>query len=289
MPPTLYNWETNCNPVNAIQANCEPNTTYVPNVVGTYTALWMQWYDQYALGRITELGFAATALQTYLGAYPINMINNSGYPEMVALYESPVEMTATDFQGYISGNMMTVTAINSEDVPSPPITVGEAVSESTPWEGACDPAYAPTCPVAAGTVITGLGTGTGGVGTYTVNNAQTAGSAAAPLTLLSGGFYATWSALEAAFSPGFLTGTGAWAGNSTAIPAYFAGNLASDGRQVWLTPGMAMLVDQAAPNITAAWSWWTANVYSKVPDFANDPKWAIVPRTDTNVLPAQPL
>jgi len=29
------------------------------------------------------------------------------------------------------------------------------------------------------------------------------------------------------------------------------------------------------------------NVYSKVPDFANDPKWAIVPRTDTNVLPAQ--
>ena len=25
--------------------------------------------------------------------------------------------------------------------------------------------------------------------------------------------------------------------------------------------------------------------YSKVPDFATDPKWAIVPRTDTNVLP----
>jgi hypothetical protein len=291
LPPTLHNWESNCNPVNAIQANCEPNTTYVPNVVGTYTAPWMQWYDQYALGRITELGYAAKAIQLWLGVYPINMINNSGIPELVALYESPVEMTATDFQGYISGNTLTVTAINPEDVPSPPITVGETVSESTPWEGACDPTYKTTCPVAIGTVITRLGTGTGGVGTYIVNNAQTAGSAAAQLNLLSGGFYSTWPALEAAFSPGFLTGTGAWAGNSTAIPAYFASNLASDGREVWLTPGLAMLVDQTAPNVAAAvdaaWSWWQMNVYSKVPDFANDPKWAIVPRTDTNVLPAQ--
>jgi hypothetical protein len=105
--------------------------------------------------------------------------------------------------------------------------------------------------------------------------------------MISGGFFGTWPAVEAAFSPGFLTGTGAWAGNPAALPAYFAGNLASDGRQVWLTPGLAMLVDQGAPNNASAWSWWTKNVYSTVPDFANDPKWAIVPRTDDNVLPAQ--
>ena len=69
---------------------------------------------------------------------------------------------------------------------------------------------------------------------------------------------------------------------------YFRGNLAADGRQTWLTPGLAMLVDQNAPGAAAAWNWWKANVYSKVPDFGKDPKWAIVPRTDNNTLPPQP-
>jgi hypothetical protein len=48
-----------------------------------------------------------------------------------------------------------------------------------------------------------------------------------------------------------------------------------------------MLVDQGAPGATAAWAWWIANVYSQVPDFANAPKWTIIPRTDSNVLPPQ--
>ncbi|HEV2097891.1 MAG TPA: hypothetical protein VGR45_03075, partial [Stellaceae bacterium] len=285
LPPLLHNWESNCSPLNPGPYTCENDTTFATNAAGTYTAPWMQWYDQYAIGRATELGFAAKAVQLWLGAYPVNMITNSGTPQLVALYESPVEMPATGFTGYIAGNTLTVTALIAQNIPNPPITVGQAVSEATGNAGACDPAYASTCPVAANTVITGRGTGTGGPGTYTVNNAQNAGSAASPLTLISGGFFNSWAAVMGAFSPGFLTGTGAWASNPSALPAYFALNLASDGREVWLTPGLAMLVDQAAPNIAAAWSWWSANVYSKVPDFANDPKWAIVPRTDDNVLP----
>jgi hypothetical protein len=289
MPPALHNWESNCNPTTQTpNSGCEDNNTYGP-LVGTYTAPWMQWYDMYALGRIAELGYAAQAVQLSLGQYPVNMINNSGIPQMVSLYESPVEIASSSFQGWISGNTLTVTSINSTVVtPPPPITVGENVTEYSASPGACSPANNPACPVTFGTTITAQGTGIGGVGTYTVNNSQTVGSAVAPVALLSGGFFSTWTALENAFSPGFLTGTGAWASASNAIPAYFLANLASDGREVWLTPGLAMLVDEGEPNVGAAWNWWLANVYSKVPDFANDPKWAIIPRTDTNILPSQP-
>lgn len=70
------------------------------------------------------------------------------------------------------------------------------------------------------------------------------------------------------------------------FPAYFTNNLNSDGRPVWLTPGLAMAVDQGQPRASDAWLWFKTNVYAKVPDFGNDPKWAIVPRTDGNVLPS---
>jgi hypothetical protein len=288
--PPLHNWESNCSPLNAGSLGCESDGTWAPNADGTYTAPWMQWYDQYALGRVTELGFAAQPIQLYLGKYATDMINVSGIPQLTAIYQMPVERAAAEFTGYISGNTLTVSAMNTANFPNPPIAVGLNVSILPTWGGTCDPEYAANCPVPYRTVITALGTGTGGVGTYTLNNSLTLGSAASPMTLVSGGYFNTWSDLEnSAFSPGFLTGTGAWAGNQNALPAYFNANLASDGREVWLTPGLAMLIDQGAPGAPQAWSWWIANVYSQVPDFANDPKWAIVPRIDTNMLPAQPL
>ena len=289
VPPVLHNWESNCGALNPGPLACVSDITFARNVVGTYTAPWEQWYDQYAIGRVTELGFAAKPMQLYLGKYAIDMINVSGVPDMVALYESPVEMAATSFQGYIAGNTLTVTAINPTN-PTPLLTVGENISENINVNGPrCTPAYNPACPIPANTQITALGTGRGAAGTYTLNNSFTYGSAASPGPLISGGFFPTWPALEAAFAPNFLTGPDSPSfPNGQALPSYFASNLGSDGREVWLTPGLAMLVDQSAPGIAPAWAWWIGNVYSKVPDFANDPKWAIVPRTDTNVLPAQP-
>lgn len=68
------------------------------------------------------------------------------------------------FTADISGTTMTVTA-----VPTGQIRVGQGVQGN----------------VAAGTVITALGTGTGGTGTYTVNNSQTVASQA----LTSGGVF----------------------------------------------------------------------------------------------------
>ena len=54
--------------------------------------------------------------------------------------------------------------------------------------------------------------------------------------------------------------------------------------------GLASAVDNAVPGASAAWAWYKPNVYdilSSNGTNALDPKWAIVPRTDNNVLPPQ--
>ena len=58
--------------------------------VSSLTAVWMQWYTQYSLGRAKELGFAAGPLALATGNFLTGMINNSGYPELIASYELPV-------------------------------------------------------------------------------------------------------------------------------------------------------------------------------------------------------
>ena len=88
-----------------------------------------------------------------------------------------------------------------------------------------------------------------------------------------GGFWANWEDLIAnGMNPTYLV----------ALKSQWAG-----GRQTWVTPGLAMLVDAGAPGATAAWDWYKTNAYSLTPAsyFARDPRWAIVPRTDANVLP----
>jgi hypothetical protein len=93
-----------------------------------------------------------------------------------------------------------------------------------------------------------------------------------------------WPSLEALYAggedPNYLAGLkSSWVSN--------AGN----GRQVWMQPGLAMLVDQNAPGASAAWAWYFANGYSlpnAITTHNTDPRWAIVPRTDNNVLPPMP-
>ncbi|HUC71290.1 MAG TPA: hypothetical protein VMS01_08880, partial [Stellaceae bacterium] len=49
-------------------------------------------------------------------------------------------------------------------------------------------------------------------------------------------------------------------------------------------------VDHGDAGAATAWGWYRPNVYQMIPQDAlqGDPKWAIVPRTDTNALPPQP-
>lgn len=96
-----------------------------------------------------------------------------------------------------------------------------------------------------------------------------------------GGFYPTIAAAEAADDPTSLAGY-------VEAPASVNGQWT--GRQTWVQPGLAMAVDQGLPGAASAWNWYNANDYSLVTGASRSaqPRWAIVPRTDTNVLPAQP-
>ena len=105
-----------------------------------------------------------------------------------------------------------------------------------------------------------------------------------PVEKAGGGWFASWPDLIAnAMDPTWISGSQSGGG----LPTYFANNLAPSGREMWGTPGLAMLVDQNAPGVASAWSWWEANVYSKVSAlaFSRDLRWTIVPRTDNNTLP----
>ena len=113
---------------------------------------------------------------------------------------------------------------------------------------------------------------------------------------LGGGFLATWPALLATLTPQYLSPTGTPVDPATGQPSgfangptAFANDLGVESYPLYLLGGVAMLDDAAAPGAAQAWSWMKANVENGAgPALFAAPKWAIVPRTDTNPLPAQP-
>ena len=97
MPP-LGNWESSGYP-NGQDASIILNQAadiYVPGAVGAYTAPWTHWYLEYALGRVAELGFAVDAIRAHTARFVIDMINLSGYPQLLAHYELPTEANCTN-------------------------------------------------------------------------------------------------------------------------------------------------------------------------------------------------
>jgi len=85
----------------------------------------------------------------------------------MAVDQRGVSSSAASVTGYISGNTLTVTAVASGA-----LVVGQALGAAG---------------MAAGTYITALGTGTGGTGTYTVNNSQTLFSSGSPGAITGAG------------------------------------------------------------------------------------------------------
>ena len=225
-PPPLGNWEANGAPNGKSATIVEDSAPMASGgglfavkpdgtpAAGNFTSPWMAWYTQYALGRAAELGFAAGPLRAHSGAYPVGMITASGVPQLIGIYQIPVEANA------------------------------EAPGATT-------------------------------------------------MTVPPGGWLATWAAVIGALNPPFVTGAG-WdsRGNDGQgdLSQYFAAKLTDDGRPIWLMGGIAMMVDAGDPGAAAAWAWFLPNVYRAIPpaDLAADPKWAIVPRTDTNALPPIP-
>ena len=73
------------------------------------------------------------------------------------------------------------------------------------------------------------------------------------------------------------------------LAANFAGSICCEYAE-WAGMGLAMAKDQGVPGAAAAWAWYYTNGYSLPGSISNhnvDPRWAIVPRTDSNVLPPQ--
>lgn len=97
--PTMHYWESDGQPVtpNEEIINDENVGWFLPGAVGTYTCPWMHWYSIYVLGRVNELGFAAKPFQEYSGEWLTDLINNSGVPTIISVYESPAEIKGGGF------------------------------------------------------------------------------------------------------------------------------------------------------------------------------------------------
>jgi hypothetical protein len=168
------------------------------SAVGLYDAVWCEWYLTYALDRIEDLGFAVGALRSRLLQFPIGMIDNSGLPQLLSIYEMPA-------------------------------------ASPTAW-------------------------------------------------------FSNWAGVIGGLTRAFATGTGWSPALGADLSQYFIDNLSDDGRPIWLMAGLAGAASRNDPGAAQAWNWFLTNVYHAIPaaDLQADPKWTIVPRTDSNSLPAQP-
>lgn len=100
-PPTLGNWESNGNPVygssnSEVIANVN-NGIWKPNVVGSWTSAWMQYYAVYGLGRAVELGMPAKPLLEKVSSWITGLVLETGFPKLICAYRSPVEAEGGGF------------------------------------------------------------------------------------------------------------------------------------------------------------------------------------------------
>jgi hypothetical protein len=129
----------------------------------------------------------------------INLSGATSFSSAAALLQTALNTapaTIASFTGVIAATVLTVSAPSGS-----PLAVGQTVVGAG---------------IAAGTIITALGSGTGGAGTYTINNSQTVGSEAmttqaTPLTVtydsVSGGLVITSGITGVPSTVAFATGT----------------------------------------------------------------------------------
>lgn len=205
----------------ATSAEAQLATNYFKSFAGSTAlpgALYFTRYPETAISAFLESASLAsmtlTQLQALSGslsvvvdgftwsAASINLSSDASFSAAAATIQTALAATTqTDaaFTGSIAGNTLTVSAVTTGT-----IQIGQEITGTG---------------VAAGTVITALGTGTGGTGTYTVNNSQTVASES-----LTGAFIAptvTYSSTSSAFEiSSSITG-------SASTIAYATGTLAA--------------------------------------------------------------
>jgi uncharacterized protein DUF3383 len=135
-------------------------------------------------------------------------------------------------------------------------------------------------------------------------NPELIGNYEDPSATSANAWIASWSAYVATFETPFLTGNG-YAGGSAqgSIPQQFGapgapaggeGELYAQGYDAYHLAAVGMLVNAGVSGAPQAYSWMQTNVYQPIltsgngDPFTVDPSWDILPRTDKNVLSAQP-
>jgi autotransporter-associated beta strand protein len=182
-----------------------------------------------------------------LSAYHWGATGSDNPPEIPIIAPfNPIAVQATGvgsftFTGSISGTTLTVTAI-----PSGALSVGQVITGSG---------------VAAGTTIQSLGTGTGGTGTYTLNNSQTVASETLSVSNITAGsgalFYLTTQestqaqtgiTVTTTYTAGnaVVTLSGADAGLSAASLGIAPGEVV-EGAGIFVQPGQAGSSSGPAP------------------------------------------
>lgn len=147
---------------------------------------------------VTMDGYARTA-----GA--LNLSAATSFSSAASIIQTAINTslpTQASFTGVISTTTLTVSAFTGS-----PLAVGQTVVGAG---------------IIAGTIITGLGTGTGGNGTYTINNSQTIGSEAmtTTATALAVSYDSTAGAMTLTSGITGLPSTSAFATGTTAAPLF---------------------------------------------------------------------
>ena len=120
----------------------------------------------------------------------INLSSATSFSDIATIVQSALARNDAVFTGAISGSTLTVSAVTSGAL---------AIGQTVKGVG-----------ISAGTVITALGSGTGGTGTYTVSNAQTIASEA----MTAGELVVTYDSLSGGF---LLTGGTPGAGRKVGV------------------------------------------------------------------------
>jgi hypothetical protein len=279
--PTTGNWEVEDYPNGRGGYSLSYGTgdTWVTAQSGSFTESWMHAHLDYMLGRLTELGFAANPVRQKAMQYEINEVL-SAYPKIITNYSTPVTPSCAVITNTTSAEPVGTSVIPV--VSTSGFTNGQGI-----WIGVDRNQLAET--------VTAVGSGnitiSPALTIQLFNNAFIAQQGTGPnYGPLCGTVtpYTTMAQIIGAQTPAYLTGVGwdpAGNGGNGDLDTYFASNTAVDGRQAYYAPVFAMAADHSDTNAAAALSWYDANVYTVIP-WHNNPKWPVVPRTDTNVLPA---
>jgi hypothetical protein len=286
--PTQHDWQ-NFFDAPVTQNTFEKTGMWVPGVDLGILDPWMFHYMTLSIGRATELGFAAGAIQSYLGQVYSGWANSAQYsPYLFNQYGAPVEKQPTfagggffpDWptllsQGYTSqwltgvGWTMNVTAMAWNG------TSGGQATVTTALPNAVD---------VGGQVTIAGATNTGSGGAAAVNKTFTVFSVTdnQDFTLTVPASAGVIGTIGGAITGVIVAPLGAPASSN------WSGSLTTSGdggRLVWATGGNAMMTD----NGVSPWGmWWGINSHAQIPDWSTDTHWDVVPRTDANALPAQP-